>query len=900
MFYPPDLRQHAERNAETYPWAAAIRAEIIQTAQPWLPLSDDTLWSLVFGPRITRSWMVWSNGHCPACLHSVPMYAWEIDGLTRPWQVRCPHCHESFPKNDFSAYYRSGLDVHGLFDPALANRALLVNCEHPDLADPLHTFGVDDGEGYVQGEHRWCFIGAYLIYGQWKQAIVDGIRRLAAAYTVSGDPLYAHKAGVLLDRVADVYPEFDFISQGTVYETGGQQGYVSTWHDAAAECQVLVLAYDQVREALARDNELAAFAARQAERYQPALPKHTPADVTANIEQRILHDILANPRKTTTNFPRGEILCILTAAVLGWPANRTQLEAEIDAMLEEATAVDGVTGEKGLSAYSSGVIQSLAEFLETWARIDPDLLPHLLARHPRLAQTYRFHIDTLCLGRFYPQVGDCGYFDNSGESYLGVRFQRAGEAATLFDPWPPVSMYSFLWRLYQLTGDEAYVQVLVGANGSRCDDLPRDLFASDPEAMQQQAAAIVARSGTEPQLASVNKREWHLAILRSGQGERARAAWLKYDAGMRHSHADALNLGLMAYGLDLLPDFGYPPVQYGGWRNPRADWYRITASHNTVVVDGNPGWEMNGAGETTLWLTGQTVQAVRASAPQVLKAPQFERTIALVDVSDDDFYLLDITRVVAGREHAKFSHSTFGQASPIGLRLQPTPDFGHEALLRGFQLDPKAQPGWSLDWSIWPHNQPNGDLHLRLTELTNTCEGGLCEAWVAPHGFEGNAEAWIPCAVSIRRAEQAPLCSTFISVWEPYIATRSLSTIRRLVLTNPSGEPLPEGDVALEITLTDGRRDVWLCRDVYNPLCAQPALAAQAEVRLPEYGITLSAELAWLRLDDRLRPQRLALANGRRANGPGWQLELPVATPGSEFVWQDAGWQACAGTDQTS
>lgn len=356
----------------------------------------------------------------------------------------------------------------------------------------------------------------------------------------------------------------------------------------------------------------------------------------------------------------------------------------------------------------------------------------------------------------------------------------------------------------------------------------------------------------------------------------------------------------MAYGLDLLPDFGYPPVQYGGWRNPRADWYRITASHNTVVVDGNPGWEMNGAGETTLWLTGQTVQAVRASAPQVLKAPQFERTIALVDVSDDDFYLLDITRVVAGREHAKFSHSTFGQASPLGLHLQPAPDFGHEALLRGFQLDPKAQPGWSLDWSIWPHNQPNGDLHLRLTELTNTCEGGLCEAWVAPHGFEGNAEAWIPCAVSIRRAEQAPLCSTFISVWEPYIATRSLSTIRRLVLTNPSGEPLPEGDVALEITLTDGRRDVWLCRDVYNPLCAQPALAAQAEVRLPEYGITLSAELAWLRLDDRLRPQRLALANGRRANGPGWQLELPVATPGSEFVWQDAGWQACAGTDQTS
>ena len=198
----------------------------------------------------------------------------------------------------------------------------------------------------------------------------------------------------------------------------------------------------------------------------------------------------------------------------------------------------------------------------------------------------------------------------------------------------------------------------------------------------------------------------------------------------------------------------------------------------------------------------------------------------------------------------------------------------------------------SLDWHIWPHNQPNGDLHLRLTELTAACEVGLCEALVAVHRFDGNAEAWIPCAVAIRRAEQAPLCSTFISVWEPYVATRTLGTIRRLAFTNPGGEPLPEGDVALEITLADGRRDVWICRDVENPLRAQPVLTTQGEVLLPEYGITLNTELAWLRLDDRQRPQRLALANGYRAIGPGWQLELPEATPGSEYVWHDGGWLA--------
>jgi len=118
----------------------------------------------------------------------------------------CPHCRELFPKNDFEKFYRSGLDERNVFDPNRADRSLLFNAEHPDPADPLHKFAVDDGEGYVDGEKRWRFIGAYLIYGQWKKAIVDGIISLSAAYAVTGDKAYAHRAGVLFDRVADLYP----------------------------------------------------------------------------------------------------------------------------------------------------------------------------------------------------------------------------------------------------------------------------------------------------------------------------------------------------------------------------------------------------------------------------------------------------------------------------------------------------------------------------------------------------------------------------------------------------------------------------------------------------------------------------------------------------------------------
>src|SRR5690606_17823559 len=127
-----------------------------------------------------------------------------------------------FPTNDFKAYYDSGLDEGGVFDEARADRSLLFNAAHPDPNDPLHLFGVDDGHGYVneKGE-RWLFVATYLIYGQWKQAVLGGISQLSAAWAVTGEPEYARKAGILLDRVADLYPTFDFKTQGILYEGPG-------------------------------------------------------------------------------------------------------------------------------------------------------------------------------------------------------------------------------------------------------------------------------------------------------------------------------------------------------------------------------------------------------------------------------------------------------------------------------------------------------------------------------------------------------------------------------------------------------------------------------------------------------------------------------------------------------
>lgn len=871
MFFPADRVTSLRRNCAETAVGRQAREHIEATARPWREMSDEALWALVFGPTITRSWMVWSNGHCPACRQGVPMYTWEVEALQRPWKVRCPHCHELFPKNDFAAFYRSGLDEHRVFASARGDRTLLVNAEHPGAGDPLQQFGVDDGEGYVEGEQRWRFIGAYLIYGQWKQAIVGGVRALGTAYLATGEAVYARKAGILLDRLADLYPGFDFKAQGRVYEQAGSAGYVSTWHDACEEHRELVLAYDQVRPALAHDEELPRFLAARAAAARLENPKRTWAEVQRNIEDRLLRNALANRARIQSNYPRTDIALIITMAVLDPAGNRAEALRLTDAMLTQATAVDGVTGEKGLANYSAGVIQTLAWFLELWDRAEPGFLPARLQAVPKLRQTYRFFADVRCLDRYHPHSGDSGHgaYASPVPDYLGVIFQRTGEAngSPFFRDVLPPSMFTFLQRLYEATGDVAYVQELYRANGDQVDGLPHDLFAADADGFQRQVAAIIAREGARPRLESVNKQEWHLAILRSGAGPAARALWLDYDAGGGHGHLDGMNLGLFAQGIDLQPEIGYPAVQFGGWDSPQARWSVMTASHNTVVVDGRD--QTPGAGRTSLWAVGRTFQAVRASAPELAAAQTYERTAVLVDISPEDAYVLDVFRVDGGTEHTKFMQCGNGTLALPGVALEAAPDYGHGTLMRNCRRAAATGPGWRAEWCLEDRyrQRPDGSsVSVSCIDLTTAAEAWTAESWVAIDGFNSNREAWLPRLLVRRRTDTPPLASTFVSILEPHGGPSRIQTACRLELQDGAGLTLSDWHVALEVRLADGRRDILLARG--------PAAPATPVVQCAAAALETDAELACARYSPAGRLERLLLANGQRFAGPGLTLKL--------------------------
>ena len=331
------------------------------------------------------------------------MYDWSVSVWEQPWKLTCPRCIDVFPKNDFHIFYRSGLDASGVFDPEQANRDLLFNADHPDPADPQHTFGVDDGHGFVNDAgDRWRFIATYLVYGQWKGLVWTGIERLAEAYAATGDQAYSRRAGVLLDRLADVYPGFDYRSQGFVYEKLGNRGYISNWHDACAEVLTLTTAYDQVREALLADDELVAVLSARGKEFDLPTPKDSGVQICSNIEQRILQDTLNHIDKIQSNFPTTEMAVILIEAVQRGAQGMERIHELLDDAIGRATAVDGLSGEKGLTGYACIAPRTLAYYLALFARARPEFLGEILTRHPSLHELYRFHIDTWVGNRFYP------------------------------------------------------------------------------------------------------------------------------------------------------------------------------------------------------------------------------------------------------------------------------------------------------------------------------------------------------------------------------------------------------------------------------------------------------------------------------------------------------------------
>jgi Zn ribbon nucleic-acid-binding protein len=142
-------------------------------------------------------------------------------------------------------------------------------------------------------------------------------------------------------------------------------------------------------------------------------------------------------------------------------------------------------------------------------------------------------------------------------------------------------------------------------------------------------------------------------ILGRGQGPTQQQVHLTWSPGLGHTHYDGLSLLLFSHGGELLSDLGYT-------HSRAREWTLASAAHNLVVVDQiNQRADRTTHGKVRYMATPpQGPQILSVDNPEVYPGltDTYRRTVALVPVSDDNAYLLDVFTVTGGQTHDYFLH----------------------------------------------------------------------------------------------------------------------------------------------------------------------------------------------------------------------------------------------------
>lgn len=314
-YYTAEERQAALDNIQKYDWARELKQDTVESAETFLSqYSLEDLWRYVGSQDIPRaSWL--AGGHAGYYPYSSDTWGvkYPADGATfaakpgKQWTFTSGEY--TLPTNDFEAYRQSGLDDRGTFDPARADDSLLVNEEHPEMGE---GWGVDDGLGWVDENGDLGPAGQRWVPVAWAHHwnVVYGYREILQplyyAYLYTQEQRYARAVSIILDRVADVYPEFSLLD--TVYfDEGGYtslNGLPNNAHGGTGRgkqigsiwesywVKAVLHSYDAVWPAQEGDADLVSFLHNKSEEYPGLKPKRSVTDIRNNIESGLLQEIL--------------------------------------------------------------------------------------------------------------------------------------------------------------------------------------------------------------------------------------------------------------------------------------------------------------------------------------------------------------------------------------------------------------------------------------------------------------------------------------------------------------------------------------------------------------------------------------------------------------------------------
>lgn len=868
-YFTAEKIANVRANVARYDWAAAERDAAVGRAERWVALADDELWALVPCQSLPRTIDVTLTKtpegtlrlgclKCGEDIFAHGNYPYVVDPVGAPWKIKCPACGTVFPTNDFGAFYRSAIDERGCFDAQRGDRSLLFNAEHPDPNDPLHRWGVDDGWGYVDEEgHEFRFI-AYYVWQHWRH-VRRVLGHLTDAWVYTGDEVYARKAGILLDRIADVYPEMDwapYAERGWFHSDGGRRaGKIegSIWETGVI--RTFALNYDRVAMGLDESPALLEFLAAKAHQYDLPGEKGSVEDLHRNIGEGILRAGAEAIIAGRIRGNQGMHQSAMAALAMAWdrdPETSQWMDwifaedgGQIPGVIVGSIDRDGV-GAEGSPSYSLGWtsnIGNVADYLAEYQGYDAN---DIYRDYPMFGRAFTAGWNLLVLGLSTPNIGDCGSTGSMG---------RVGVNADL------------MARGYRYLRDPQIAVAAWRANNSSAEGLQRRVEDEDPDALAREIARIGQAAGAADNGGGFMREGYGLVSLEVGRGEAGTALWSFFGRSFGHGHHDRLNIGIYGFGLKLSPDLGYP--EFATTWPKRTEWTDNTISHNTVVVDGQRQ-TANWGGQPVFFKRLPGISAVELRSENVYEACDvYARTLALVQVGEDLGYGFDVFRVRGGSDHLMSFHATPGDPRveglatvaqqggtyagpevPFGARQSADVPLGFSWL---YDVARDAAPArqWSVDWHV-----PDGyrgaraadGLHLRYHHLSQANEVALA------HGDPPQNKAGNPRRlryVLARRQGDEGLTSTFVSLYEPYRETPVIQSVERIDCGQDA-----EGfeAVAVRVELADGAVD-WL-------------LSARGEgaIEVPD-GPAFSGRLAWLRLRDGVVERATLIAGTQLALG---------------------------------
>ena len=407
--YPEDRVRQARENIEKYPATKAIADKTIKQASPWLERSDEELLRLITTSAVPRAFNVGTAG-CPKCGKEIyekgGTYPWILH-LENQFKVECPICGGVYPDNDFEAFYRSGLKDKSFLEGKYS----------------------DDGWGWVGPDgHRYWFV-AYANHWNWRNNILPPIQSLARAYLLTQDPRFAHKAGVMLYRVAQVYPGMDYHTQSRYGQLQAAAG--SRYEGKTVNCiwetgvlTMLAESYDLVWDTIDRDSSLQNLLGKSGEEIR--------AFIEANLLEEGIDCIYS--KKISGNYGMHQKALIYAALARD--------QGPVDEWIEGLfTRIDPHVLHLGLNyalydlVYRDGVpFETSPGYNFSWIRNITDIAENLKKAGrdayaiPKTKRIYDGVLDIVNTGSFTPSLGDSGSVYGGLVGQDGFTFQSAFRA----------------------------------------------------------------------------------------------------------------------------------------------------------------------------------------------------------------------------------------------------------------------------------------------------------------------------------------------------------------------------------------------------------------------------------------------------------------------------------------